>query len=634
MAETTPPSSTQSPPQSPGQAPRPTLLTSLGEALTSDLNEHTFHFLHPRRIPWIQSPLDADPDEESEKELAPEETKAPQPEVKVAEPVIKDGHEHPHHHMHFGPDPFALAPDEPPLRFQTESSTIQLFYDLFFVANLTTFSAKNEVTDSTSLKAYVGYFALLWFTWLQVALFDIRFGHDSAFERVCKAVQFGVMVGLAVEGINYNLDPDYYDPAPFRTISFILMGSRLVLMIQYAVALWWLKGYKKARMPLLVHVGTMFVVAMICLGLAFGFDKHNASFVDGWYVTMGVEAVVILFVSGQTSFLNFRRTNIIERLGLLTLIILGEGIMGLGEQVAKIKEGDGIFSRDIIGLFISAVLIVYFIYMLYFDQTETKGRQVGSLRQQIWTVGHFPLHVCILLVVAGVGQFTLWRKINDSMNETFNMIYAVNPPSTIYSNSSDGVEAFINALNATLNANVDSLTWGLNYTEAFAEIRADPADYIDAFWTIQAVVASNLAEYFKVEFEADPNVDAEDAVFQIYNIYGTVFVYFFASAGLVLIILACIFMLGKKNKTRIEYVSAGVRLTVGTGLALLATMSIPWTLNVNNNTFWLFSNFFASPWLTPTVVLAYALVVGLDVVLILLSRMLYVRRGSVASTAV
>ena len=36
-------------------------------------------------------------------------------------------------------------------------------------------------------------------------------------------------------------------------------------------------------------------------------------------------AAVILLVSGRTTFLNFRRTNIIERLGLLTLIILGEG---------------------------------------------------------------------------------------------------------------------------------------------------------------------------------------------------------------------------------------------------------------------------------------------------------------------
>jgi low temperature requirement protein LtrA len=205
------------------------------------------------------------------------------------------------------------------------------------------------------LKSYVGYFALLWFTWLQVALFDIRFGHDSAFERVCKAAQFGIMVGLAAEGTNYTLDD--FTVSPFKNISLILMGSRIVLMIQYSLALFWLKDYKKALFPLLAHVGTMFVTAVIFLGLAFGFNTPaGINIIDGWYVVMGIEAAVVLFVSGQTSFLNFRRTNIIERLGLLTLIILGEGVMGLGEVVTKINDTDGVFASDVIGLLISAVM--------------------------------------------------------------------------------------------------------------------------------------------------------------------------------------------------------------------------------------------------------------------------------------
>jgi hypothetical protein len=146
MSSSPPESSNQSPPASPTQAPRPTLLTSLGEVLTADLDESKFHFLHPRRIPWIQSPLD-DPAEDGG-ELAPEQTKEAGVGAKPVESVKKDHHEH--HHMHFGPNPFELAPDEPPLRYQTESSTIQLFYDLFFVANLTTFTAKTEVTNGTS----------------------------------------------------------------------------------------------------------------------------------------------------------------------------------------------------------------------------------------------------------------------------------------------------------------------------------------------------------------------------------------------------------------------------------------------------------------------------------------------------
>ena len=142
-----------SPPEAP--SPRPRILTTIGQVLTADLDESKFHFLHPRRIPWIQSPLKDGTDEEdgegSGAELAPEETRESVPEAKPTVDVVvkKDGHEH----HHFGPDPFELAPDEPPLRYQTESSTIQLFYDLFFVANLTTFTARHEVSNGESMSS-------------------------------------------------------------------------------------------------------------------------------------------------------------------------------------------------------------------------------------------------------------------------------------------------------------------------------------------------------------------------------------------------------------------------------------------------------------------------------------------------
>ena len=41
--------------------------------------------------------------------------------------------------------------EEPILKTAHESSVIQLFYDLFFVANLTTFTAIHEVTDADSM---------------------------------------------------------------------------------------------------------------------------------------------------------------------------------------------------------------------------------------------------------------------------------------------------------------------------------------------------------------------------------------------------------------------------------------------------------------------------------------------------
>lgn len=87
--------------------------------------------------------------------------------------------------------------EQPRFKVHHESSHIELFYDLFFVANLATFTANHPVNDRRSIASYMGFFSLLWFTWFQTSLHDVRFAFDSVFSRVCKAIRFGTMTGFA-----------------------------------------------------------------------------------------------------------------------------------------------------------------------------------------------------------------------------------------------------------------------------------------------------------------------------------------------------------------------------------------------------------------------------------------------------
>ena len=79
--------------------------------------------------------------------------------------------------------------------FQThnEPSSIQLFYDLFFVANLSACTTNHGIVDSRSLEAYVGFFTLLWFTWFGTIIFDVRF-----------AIEQGLFV-RRYDGLRYEL---------------------------------------------------------------------------------------------------------------------------------------------------------------------------------------------------------------------------------------------------------------------------------------------------------------------------------------------------------------------------------------------------------------------------------------------
>ncbi len=95
--------------------------------------------------------------------------------------------------------------DSPPEFHRREEATnMELLYDLFFVANLTTFSTIHEINDIDTLTSYIGFFCILWFTWCQVSSFDVRFVADSVWDRAAKAVHMGVMVAMATVGPNFD----------------------------------------------------------------------------------------------------------------------------------------------------------------------------------------------------------------------------------------------------------------------------------------------------------------------------------------------------------------------------------------------------------------------------------------------
>lgn len=117
-------------------------------------------FAKRQHLPWIQSPLvDEDPVSESSTSI-----------------------------LHGVPDGKPQRdPDVPHFR-HPESNTIEILYDLFFVANLSNFNALHGVENRASLQNFVGFYTILWFTYLQTTIRDVRFGADSVFDRVCKAI--------------------------------------------------------------------------------------------------------------------------------------------------------------------------------------------------------------------------------------------------------------------------------------------------------------------------------------------------------------------------------------------------------------------------------------------------------------
>jgi low temperature requirement protein LtrA len=317
--------------------------------------------------------------------------------------------------------------ENPAFHRHAEATTAELFYDLFFVANLTTFTSMLEINDRHSLTAYVGFFSLLWLTWYQVSLYDVRFSADSVFERAAKAIHFGVMVGFAVIGPQWKPGQAQWDYKIYKAFGLILMVSRLTLFAQYGVTLLYTKKHRITILPILLIMASTLVAAILYGALTPAFpdttydldgvavDKYSNAYI-AWYIIAISETLLTVAVSciPKWKAISFKGTHMVQRMSLLSLIILGEGIIVICKSISKIVKNEFLWSAAVVGQIIAAVLIIYWYYQLYFDRMQEE--HFGSIKQQVWAFLHFPLHLVLVLVLQGVSLLIIWRQAIEAMN--------------------------------------------------------------------------------------------------------------------------------------------------------------------------------------------------------------------------
>jgi|TARA_R110002003_G_scaffold42_14_gene3170 hypothetical protein len=98
---------------------------------------------------------------------------------------------------------------------------------------------------------------MTWFTWLSVTLFDVRFSIDCVWNRLHKAIQFGVFTGFVFAGPVFDKYSNSHDAMSYKNFAIVLVVSRTAIAIQYAVVMWQGRMFRQTLVPLglsmLVH---------------------------------------------------------------------------------------------------------------------------------------------------------------------------------------------------------------------------------------------------------------------------------------------------------------------------------------------------------------------------------------------
>jgi hypothetical protein len=104
----------------------------------------------------------------------------------------------------------------------------------------------------------------MWFTWFSVTLFDVRFSIDSFWNRLCKAIQFGVMTGWVFAGPVFDKYDTADDARSYKAFAVVLAVSRFTIAIQYFVVLVQGRQFKQTLVPV-----SLSACVYVCSGIGF-----------------------------------------------------------------------------------------------------------------------------------------------------------------------------------------------------------------------------------------------------------------------------------------------------------------------------------------------------------------------------
>jgi low temperature requirement protein LtrA len=274
---------------------------------------------------------------------------------------------------------------------ERHATWLELFYDLVFAAAVSQIGLSLYV-NNTSITAFLGtasLFAPVWWAWVGVTFYATRFETDDLIHRLLVLLQ---MIGAAALTINIhgalgetsgNFAISYAAVRAFLVIEYIRAGRKIpaarTLANRYA------QGF-------LISTILWMISAVIPIPIRFII----------WALALTIDITTTILVGRKHVQLAPNIFHLPERMGLFTLIVLGETIFGLVSSLSDQKWS--IESTISIG---AGLGIAFSLWWIYFDSID--GTVIRAFREKgriglytTWLYIHFPLVVGLVATATGI----------------------------------------------------------------------------------------------------------------------------------------------------------------------------------------------------------------------------------------
>ncbi|MCX4028708.1 low temperature requirement protein A [Endozoicomonas sp. SM1973] len=295
------------------------------------------------------------------------------------------------------------------------ATQLELFFDLVSVIAIAALTASfhhalSEGHGLEKLPNFLLIFVSIWWVWMNYTWFSSAFDNGDATFRI---FSFLIITGelIFTAGVPYV----------FKTLdfSFTLLGW---IIMRLGMALLWLRAALASHRVKPVALRYLFGILLaqtLWTLLYFSIEPGTSLFLA---LACGIFALEFLvpIVAEQAGNTPWHRHHIVERYGLLHIIVLGEVLLSISFMFRGLFE-DGMGVNTIIAA-LSALTIVFVIWWLYFIETAHLKSSKPS-DQFIWSYIHVFLFVSTSILGAGFAGYLDFLQGHSHSSATTLMWY-------------------------------------------------------------------------------------------------------------------------------------------------------------------------------------------------------------------
>lgn len=277
---------------------------------------------------------------------------------------------------------------------------LELFFDLVFVSSIGIVTHQlahthNNHIDSKQIWMFPLQFLSIWWIWILHTLFANRFDTDSRYHRISSlAIMFLMITMTAFLGNdlfeNYSLFIGFYSVI------------QIIIAILYISSIKVLKNSKEYAFK----CGLIIIIGTIITGVSFFLsDPYREIF-----LVLGIlfEMIAFVFVSKKKNVSPVHKEHLVERIGLLSIILLGESFISLTTALRDVNW-------DMLSVIaaLTGFIMIGLIWWIYYDSFHVMERLKAMKNGFTLIYSHFFLAMGFV-ILANVIRHAILNDLNQN----------------------------------------------------------------------------------------------------------------------------------------------------------------------------------------------------------------------------